>query len=105
MIGQVIIAINKHPEIGKSEFPAEESLAKQYVESWAKLSGPSEMCGLLDHCIGAIDGIIIRTRAPTKKRLARFLIISPDRKNQSDLMYKQCVIQALYYFSFSQMSW
>lgn len=41
-------------------------------QEWASLSGPSGgRCGVLSKCIGAINGIIIKTRAPTKKETVR----------------------------------
>jgi hypothetical protein len=71
-IGQVIRAIIRHPLIGKAKFPTDEVEAKKYAEQWASLSGPpGGRRGVLSGCIGAIDGILIKTRAPTKKETVR----------------------------------
>ena len=38
------------------------------ASQWAELSGPTkDLRGLIKHCVGAIDGILIRTKKPTRK--------------------------------------
>jgi hypothetical protein len=45
-----------------------------YAEQWASLSGPPDGHHVvLSGCIGAIDGIIIKTQAPTKKETVRVI--------------------------------
>jgi DDE superfamily endonuclease len=63
----------KHPLLGKPKFPTNETEAEEYAREWANLSRPfgSERHGVLDKCIGAIDGILIKTRAPSKKETSR----------------------------------
>jgi hypothetical protein len=71
-IQQVLRAINKHPLVGKPKFPTDEVEAKQYAQEWARLSGPpGGHRGVLSRCIGAIDGIIIKTRSPSKNETVR----------------------------------
>lgn len=71
-IRQVVRAINSHPLVGKPKWPTNEEECDVYAQEWASMSGPSpEARGLLDHCVGAIDGILIRTRAPTRRETTR----------------------------------
>jgi DDE superfamily endonuclease len=72
-ITQFIQACAKHPLVGKPKFPTSETEAKQYAEEWAQLSGPpgSDRHSVLANCVGALDGILIKTRAPTKKETTR----------------------------------
>ena len=72
-IRQFVRACVKHPLVGKPKFPTDEFEAEQYAQEWARLSGPpgSGRCGVLSKCIGAIDGIIIKTRSPSKNETVR----------------------------------
>jgi hypothetical protein len=71
-IRQVTRAIVRHPLIGKPKFPTDEVEAKEYADEWASLSGPpAGRRGVLSGCIGAIDGILIKTRAPTNNETVR----------------------------------
>ena len=71
-IRQVLRAVNKHPLVGKPKFPTDEVEAEQYAQEWARLSGPpGGRRGALSRCIGAIDGIIIKTRSPSKNETVR----------------------------------
>lgn len=66
-------ACAKHPQVGKIKFPCNEMEAELYAQEWAKLSGPigSGRCGVLNKCIGAIDGLLIKTRPPSKRETVR----------------------------------
>jgi hypothetical protein len=71
-IQQVLKAIVRQPIVGKPKFPTDEVEAEQYAREWANLSGPpGGRRGILSKCIGAIDGIIIKTRSPTNAETVR----------------------------------
>jgi hypothetical protein len=93
-IQQVIRAIIRHPLVGKPKFPTDEVKAKEYAEQWASLSGPpGGRRGVLSGCIGAIDGILIKTKAPTKKETVRVTDFYSGHKKQWVSMFKLFVMQ------------
>jgi hypothetical protein len=73
VILQVTKAINTNPSIGKqTNFPSSTDSCETYAKGWASLSGPTRQeRGLLNGCIGALDGIFIRTRCPTAKETTK----------------------------------
>lgn len=64
----MVRAINHHPLVGKPKWPVDEAKCEHHAREWAAMHGPlPEARGLLDHCVGAIDGILIQTRVPLLK--------------------------------------
>jgi hypothetical protein len=70
-IREVVKAINKHPDVGKAKFPVDECDCASVAAKWAVLSGQGTSRCVLSHCVGALDGLLIRTRAPTTTETLR----------------------------------
>jgi hypothetical protein len=62
----VINAILKNQEIGQPKWPKLDAEVKTYADAWKGISGVPGRRGLLQSCIGAIDGLLIKTRCPGK---------------------------------------
>jgi hypothetical protein len=70
-IAIVLKLIANSESLGVVEWPDTLEACNKFALQWAGKSGPSAFRGLHQTCIGAIDGILIETRSPTKNETMR----------------------------------
>jgi hypothetical protein len=70
-IAIVLRLIADNESLGVVEWPDTLEACDKFALQWAGNSGPSAFRGLHQICIGAIDGILIDTRSPTKNETMR----------------------------------
>jgi hypothetical protein len=59
---------SKNQEIGQPMWPELYAEVQSYADAWKGISGVPEQCGLLQSCVGTIDGLLIETRCPGKNK-------------------------------------
>lgn len=67
IIHRFIGAVNSNGGVGKVEWPSSQEQLDALEAGFAARSGPRRGAPILRGCIGAVDGLFIKTRAPRKK--------------------------------------
>jgi hypothetical protein len=66
-IKKVIQSIHKNKEIGQPKWPEQTPDLESHARAWTDISGVPGRRGVLQGCVGAIDGLLIKTKCPGKQ--------------------------------------